>query len=238
MILPFRFETIAMLIQIITTFPGLFVSPFSQSIVKRAIETGVADIEILDLRRFARDKHGRLDDYPFGGGPGMVMKPEPLFNAVEFLLTGSKIRPRVVLLSPQGAVFNQSKADELAKLPRLILICGHYKGVDQRFIDFYVEEEISIGDYVLSGGEIPAMVLVDAVVRLIPGAISDMDSALTDSFRDNLLEAPVYTRPEEFRGLKVPEVLLSGHHAKIEEWRKAKAREVTALKRPDLYKRD
>ena len=223
-----------MLIQIVTPFPAVFDAIFSYSIVRRAIEAGVVDIETLDLRRFTNDKHITIDDYPFGGGPGMVMKPEPLFKAVEYLLEGWKEKPPVILLSAKGERFSQAKADSLSQEPRLILICGHYKGIDQRFIDHHVTEEISIGDYVLSGGEIPAMVLVDAIVRLLPGAISDMESALTDSFRGGLLEGPLYTRPEDYRGLRVPEVLLSGHHALIEEWRNVKAKEITALRRPDI----
>ena len=191
-------------------------------------------IETLDLRRFTRDKHNRLDDYPFGGGPGMVMKPEPLFAAMEFLLSGLKTKPWKVLLSARGATFDQTKADSLSELKHIILICGHYKGVDQRFVDRYVDEEISIGDYVLSGGEIPAMTIIDAVVRLLPGAISDPESALTDSFRNGLLEGPLYTRPENFRGLKAPEILISGHHAKIEAWRRSKAVETTRKIRPDM----
>ncbi|NQS98645.1 MAG: tRNA (guanosine(37)-N1)-methyltransferase TrmD [candidate division Zixibacteria bacterium] len=223
-----------MTIQILTAFPGAFDSVFSQSIIKRAIESEVVKLEIHDLRRFARDKHNRLDDTPFGGGPGMVMKPEPLFRAMEFLLTGLDYKPKTVLMSPQGTTFNQAAADALAELSHIILICGHYKGVDQRFIDEYVEEELSIGDYILTGGEIPAMVVVDSVVRLLPEAISDIESAMTDSFRDGLLEGPVYTRPENFRGLKVPEILLSGHHSKIAEWRRQQAIKTTQTKRPDL----
>ena len=225
-----------MLIQILTAFPGMFDSVFSQSIVKRAVESNVIKLEIHDLRRFARDKHNRLDDTPFGGGPGMVMKPEPLFRAMDFLLTGLDYKPKTILMSPQGTSFSQAKADDLAEQAHLILICGHYKGVDQRFIDRFVDEEISIGDYVLTGGEIPAMVVVDSVIRLLPGAISDIESAMTDSFRDGLLEGPVYTRPEIFRGLKVPEILLSGHHAKIAEWRRQQAVKATQKKRPDLLK--
>jgi tRNA (guanine37-N1)-methyltransferase len=214
----------------------MFDTVFSHSIVKRAQEAEVVKIETYDLRRFARDKHHRLDDYPFGGGPGMVMKPEPLFLALEFLLTGIKEKPHIILTTPQGVPFSQVKADELAQLRHLIIVCGHYKGVDQRFIDRYVDEEISLGDYVLSGGEIPAMVLVDSVVRLLPGAISDPDSASTDSFRHGLLEGAVYTRPENYRGLKVPETLISGNHARIEEWRKEMSLNTTIRKRPDLLK--
>jgi tRNA (guanine37-N1)-methyltransferase len=223
-----------MLFQVVTPFPEMFESVFSQSIVKRAIDTGVVKVETFDLRRFTTDKHNTIDDYQFGGGPGMVMKPDPLFKTLEFLLQGSSDKPLIYLLSAKGKTFNQVKADELTGFDRIILVCGHYKGVDQRFIDKFIDEEISIGDYVLSGGEIPAMVIIDAVVRLIPGAISDPESALTDSFRNGLLEGPIYTRPEDFRGLSVPEILMSGHHAKIEEWRKEKSIETTRKHRPDL----
>ena len=213
----------------------MFDGVFSQSIVKRALDRGIAKIELHDLRRYTRDKHNTIDDYQFGGGPGMVMKPEPLFRAMEFLLNGLNYSPKKILMSAKGKSFNQETADSLAKLDHLILVCGHYKGIDQRFIDRFIDEEISIGDYVLSGGEIPAMCLVDSVVRLLPGAISDPESALTDSFRNGLLEGPLYTRPENFRGLAAPEVLMSGHHANIEKWRREKAMESTQNLRPDLF---
>jgi len=213
----------------------MFDGVFSQSIVKRALDRGIAKIELHDLRRYTRDKHNTIDDYQFGGGPGMVMKPEPLFRAMEFLLNGLNYSPKKILMSAKGKSFNQETADSLAKLDHLILVCGHYKGIDQRFIDRFIDEEISIGDYVLSGGEIPAMCVVDSVVRLLPGAISDPESALTDSFRNGLLEGPLYTRPENFRGLAAPEVLMSGHHANIEKWRREKAMESTQNLRPDLF---
>lgn len=226
------------LIQILTAFPGIFDSVFSHSIIKRAVQFGALAIEVVDLRRFARDKHNRLDDTQYGGGPGMVMKPEPLFRAVEFLKTGLGTAPKVVLMSAGGATFDQAKADSLAKERHLIIVCGRYKGVDQRFIDACVDEEISIGDYVLSGGEIPAMAVVDSVARLLPGVLGDRDSALTDSFREGLLEGPLYTRPVEYRGLKTPEVLLSGNHRLIEEWRAERALEKTQCLRPELLKRE
>ena len=223
-----------MLIQIVTAFPGMFESVFAHSIVKRAVEAGLVEIDVIDLRLFTRDKHNRVDDTPFGGGPGMVMKPEPLFRAAEALIEKSPVKPRIILTSAKGKVFKQVEADRLASEEHFIIFCGHYKGVDQRFIDYMVDEEISVGDYILTGGEIPAMIIVDSVVRLIPGAISDIESAMSDSFRDNLLEGPVYTRPEEFRGMKVPDILLSGHHANIEKWRKHQALEITKARRPDL----
>lgn len=215
----------------------MFDTVFAHSIVKRAVEAGLVRIEAVDLRPFTLDKHNRVDDTPFGGGPGMVMKAEPLFRAAEFLTGQAENKPRILLTSAQGKPFDQDTADRLAQEKHLVIFCGHYKGVDQRFIDQWVEEEISVGDYVLSGGEIPAMMIVDAVVRLQPGAISDIDSAMTDSFRNGLLEGPVYTRPEEFRGLKVPEILISGHHAKIAEWRRQQALEITRVRRPDLLEK-
>ena len=223
-----------MFIQIITAFPGMFDTVFSHSIVRRAVEMGAVNFEIADLRRFARDKHNRLDDTQYGGGSGMVMKPEPLFRAVEYLKMGSADNPLTVLMSASGEKLDQTIADELAKLDRLILVCGRYKGVDQRFVDHHIDREISIGDYVLSGGEIPAMVVVDSIVRLLPGVLGDRDSAMTDSFREGLLEGPIYTRPEDYRGLKVPEVLLEGHHKKIEEWRREGALNKTRQIRPEL----
>lgn len=229
---------IIMLFQIITAFPKMFDTIFSQSIVKRALDRGIAEIEIHDLRRYTRDKHNTIDDYQFGGGPGMVMKPEPLFRAMEFLLNGLSYSPKKILMSAKGKTFDQETADSLAKLDHVILVCGHYKGIDQRFIDRFIDEEISIGDYILSGGEIPAMCVIDSVVRLLPGAITDPESALTDSFRNGLLEGPLYTRPENFRGLTVPDVLMSGHHANIEKWRREKALESTQNLRPDLFENE
>ena len=215
----------------------MFETVFSQSIVKRALDRNIVDIEVHDLRRYTRDKHNTIDDYQFGGGPGMVMKPEPLFKAMESILSGSAGVPKKILMSAKGRTFDQKIADSLAKLEQVVLICGHYKGIDQRFIDRFIDEEISIGDYVLSGGEIPAMCVIDSVVRLLPGAISDPESAMTDSFRNGKLEGPLYTRPENFRGLIVPEVLMSGHHANIEKWRHEKALEETKKNRPDLFQK-
>ena len=225
-----------MLIQIVTAFPGMFDSVFSHSIVKRAIEGGLVEIEPIDLRPYTQDKHNRVDDTPFGGGPGMVMKPEPLFRAADDLCSKAATRPKIILTSAQGIPFGQQTANRLAAEDHLLIFCGHYKGVDQRFIDKHVDEEISIGDYILSGGEIPAMVIIDALVRLIPGAISDIGSAMTDSFWNGLLEGPVYTRPEVYEGMEVPEILLSGHHAKIAEWRRITAIEITKKRRPDLLR--
>lgn len=223
-----------MLIHVVTAFPGMFETVFSHSICKRAVDSGLVKIEAVDLRRFARDKHNRLDDTQYGGGPGMVMKPEPLFRALEFLKTGLRHMPKVILMSASGALFDQRTADWLAKEERLVIICGRYKGIDQRFIDACVDREISIGDYVVSGGEIPAMVVIDSIIRLLPGALGDRDSALTDSFRNGALEGPLYTRPDDFRGLKVPAVLISGDHRKIDEWRQERSQAKTKSIRPDL----
>ena len=227
-----------MRIYVLTLFPRMFESPLSESIVGRAIEAGKLDIRIRNVRDHARDKHHVTDDAPYGGGAGMVMKVEPLVEAVETIqneLTPDKAH--VIYLSPQGRVFNQELAGELARRPHLILICGRYEGVDQRVLDLVVDEELSIGDYVLTGGELPAMVAIDAVARLIPGVVGCADSVEEESFRNGLLDWPHYTRPEEFRGLRVPETLLSGHHAKIREWRLNQAIEKTKRVRPDLYEK-
>ena len=220
-----------MKIDIVTLFPEMFVGPFDQSIISRAMKKKLVEIRIHQLRDWATDKHHLTDDRPFGGGPGMVLKPEPLFGSVERLKTENT---KVLLMSPQGSVFKQTKAQSLKEESHIIIVCGRYEGVDQRFIDELVDEEISIGDYVLSGGEPAAIVVVDAIVRLIPGAIGKGESLDNESFNENLLDFPVYTQPAEFRGLKVPEVLLSGHHGEIARWRKNKAEEKTRKVRPEL----
>ncbi len=218
-------------IDIVTLFPEMFVGPFDHSIINRARNKNLVEIKIHQLRDWALNKHHLTDDRPFGGGPGMVLKPEPLFGAVESLKNKST---KVILMSPQGSVFSQKKASALKGESHLIIVCGRYEGVDQRFIDALVDEEISIGDYVLSGGEVAAMVIVDSVVRLIPGAIGKEESLENESFNGNLLDYPVYTQPAEFRGLKVPDVLLSGHHGEIAKWRQEKAEEKTKEVRPEL----
>jgi tRNA (guanine37-N1)-methyltransferase len=218
---------------ILTIFPGMLEGPLSESILRRAREAGILDVRVHDLRRWSAPPHHRVDDVPYGGGAGMVFKPEPIFAAVEELSIEPP-RPWVVLLSPQGRRLDQSLACELSRRPRLLLVCGRYEGVDERVREKLVDEEISIGDYVLSGGEPAAAVVVDAVGRLVPGVLGDPLSAERDSFSDGLLDYPHYTRPAEFRGLRVPEVLLSGHHAAIERWRREAALAVTARKRPDL----
>ena len=229
-----------MRIDILTLFPDICRAPLSESMMKRAQENGALDLHIHNLRDWTRDKHHVVDDAPFGGGQGMVMKPEPIFAAVEDLKSRSGpsrtgIREsRIVLMSPTGRRLNQEMAKEFSREERLIIVCGHYEGVDHRVIDHLIDDEISIGDYVLTNGAIAAVVFVDAVVRLLPGVLGDEQSAMDDSFSSGLLEGPQYTRPAEFRGWKVPDVLLSGNHAQIAEWRKAQARQRTHKNRPDL----
>ena len=214
-------------VNIITLFPEFFTGPLGLSIPKRAAEAGLVTYNCVDLRSFATDKHKTVDDAPFGGGPGMVMKPEPFFDAVESV--GAKAP--IVLLSPRGKVFSHADAERFAQGTELTFLCGHYKDVDQRVADHLATEEISLGDFVLSGGEPAALAIVDAVVRLLPGAMSDIESARTDSFYDRGLSAPSYTRPAEYRGYKVPDVLLSGHHAQIERWRKEEGERLTRDRR-------
>jgi tRNA (guanine37-N1)-methyltransferase len=226
-----------MRIDILTIFPGMFRGPFEESIVKRAVEKGIVQIFLHDIRDYASDRHRTVDDYPFGGGQGMLMKPEPLFAAVEDVQGQAPERGPVVLLTPQGRLFDGEVAVELARHDRLILICGHYEGVDARVHEHLATDEISIGDYVLSGGELAAMVVVDAVVRQIPGALGSPLSSADDSFAQGLLEHPQYTRPAEFRGMSVPEVLLSGNHGEIARWCRRQSLLRTAQRRPDLLAR-
>ena len=221
-----------MKIDILTIFPDMFTGPFENSIIKRARESDLVHIDIHDIRDFSTNKHKKVDDYPYGGGAGMVMKPEPIFAALEHI--GCNQETEIIVLSPQGRQFTQDQAAALSQKERLILLCGHYEGIDQRVYDYFNTVEVSIGDYVLTGGEIPAMVITDAVVRLIPGSLGKEESHLNDSFQDGLLEHPHYTRPQEYRGLEVPDVLLSGNHQEIEKWRKEKSLENTKRKRPDL----
>jgi tRNA (guanine37-N1)-methyltransferase len=218
-------------IDILTLFPDICRGPLGESIMKRAQENGIVDLRIHNLRDWTTDKHHIVDDAPFGGGQGMVMKPEPIFAAVEDLRNQAS---RVVLMSPAGDRFDQQMGTQLSQEPHVIIVCGHYEGVDHRVIEHLVDLEISIGDYVLTNGAIAAVVLVDAIVRLLPGALGHEQSAVDDSFNHGLLEAPHYTRPAEFRDWKVPEVLLSGNHAEIAKWRKEQAIKRTREKRPDL----
>lgn len=224
-----------MKISIITLFPASF-DILNSSILKRAQAKGKVKFELINLRDFGSGKHQVVDDRPYGGGAGMVLKPDILAKTLKSLRLHLK-GVSVVLTSASGIPYKQEKAREFSKLDHLIIVCGHYEGVDQRFIDKYVNEEISIGDYVLTGGEIPAMVIVDSVVRLIKGVLKKPEATINESFSENLLEGPQYTRPEEFEGIKVPEVLLSGDHKKIAEWRKDKSQELTKKIRPDLLKR-
>lgn len=224
-----------MKIHIITAFPDLLRGPFDESIIKRSREKQLVEIFIHDLRQYSNDKHHRIDDYPYGGGPGMIIKPEPIFNCIESVLESYQINePNLIFLTPQGQKYSQTKAKQLVTKDHLIFLCGHYKGVDERVREYWKMDEISIGDYVLTGGELPALVIIDSVIRLIPGAISDLDSAKTDSFYQNMLDCPSYTRPEVYRNMAVPAVLLSGHHAEIEKWKKDKALQRTIKVRPDL----
>lgn len=220
-------------VDILTLFPDFFDSPLSESILKRAQEGGHAEIHSHDIREFATDKHRQCDDLPYGGGAGMVMKPEPLVAAIESVMELNPGAPRV-LMTPQGNVFDQARASTLSQGEGLILVCGHYEGVDERVRQGWIDHEISIGDFVLTGGEPAALVVLDATVRLIEGVVGNAESLEDESFSAPLLEYPHYTRPREFRGMQVPEVLLSGHHAKIEQWRREKALERTRERRPDL----
>ena len=222
-----------MTIDIISVVPDLLTSPFAHSIMKRAADKGLLAVNVINLRDYTTYARAQVDDYQFGGGAGMVMMIEPLVNAVESLQK-EKVYDEVIYLTPDGETFNQKMANTLSLKNNLLMICGHYKGIDQRFRDHFVTKEISIGDYVLSGGELAAAVLTDAIGRLLPGVLNDESSALTDSFQDNLLAPPVYTRPEVFRGWSIPDVLKSGNHKLIEDWRNKQAIERTTLRRPDI----
>lgn len=227
-----------MRIDILTLFPEMFESPLSCSILKRARDAGIVEVVLANIRDFAPDNYRKVDDKPYGGGPGMVMMPGPIFDCIDHVRKLSREKPRLILLTPQGRKFDQAKALELSRESRLILIAGKYEGFDERIRIGLDAEQISIGDYILNGGEIAAMVVIDAVVRLLPGALGDDDSAKDDSFSNGLLEYPQYTRPETFRGMKVPDILLSGHHAEIQKWRKQQALERTKKYRPDLLEDD
>ena len=226
-----------MRIDILTLFPQMFEVPFSFGILRRAVDSGLVRLNLHDIRAYTHDKHHTADDYPYGGGAGMVLKPEPIFEAVESIKAGIKDEDGelpVVLLTPQGRLFSQSIAQELAEYRHLVLICGHYEGVDERVREHLATDEISIGDFVLTGGEIPAMVVVDAVVRLLPGVLGSEDSPLDDSHASGLLKYPQYTRPADYRGWSVPEVLLSGNHARIAKWRREQIIQRTLERRPEL----
>ena len=226
-----------MRIDILTIFPEMFEGPFSHSIVKRAKEKGLAEIHLHNIRDFATDKHRRVDDYPFGGGAGMVMMIEPVLNCIEGLKK-DRDYDEIIFMTPDGEKFDQPIANQLSILKNIILLCGHYKGIDERLREHVITREISIGDYVLSGGELAAAVVTDSIVRILPGVLGDETSALSDSFQDDLLSPPVYTRPADYKGWKVPEILLSGHDRKIAEWRYDQALERTKKRRPDLLDGD
>ena len=223
-----------MKIDILTLFPEIFHSIFNWSIIGRAVEKELVKLNSIDIRDFSKDKHKRVDDYPFGGGPGMVMKPEPIYEAIKSV---KKDGSKVIYLSPKGKVYNQEMANKLVREKHLILLSGHYEGIDNRIVENYVDEEISIGDYVLTGGEIPALVLLDSIVRLIPGVLSSKESFMEESHYNGLLEYPQYTRPRNFKGDNVPEVLLSGNHKEIEKWRLYESLKITYLNRIDLIKK-
>ncbi|WP_188205785.1 tRNA (guanosine(37)-N1)-methyltransferase TrmD [Alkalibacillus aidingensis] len=227
-----------MKLDILTLFPEMFTGVFESSILKKAREKGAYDYQLVDFRDYTENKHRKVDDYPYGGGAGMVLTPQPLFDAVEDLKKQNQTEPRVVLLCPQGERYTQQKAEELAEEEHLVLVCGHYEGFDERVRTELATDEISIGDYVLTGGELGAMVIADSVVRLLPGVLGNEDSAVKDSFSINLLEHPHYTRPSDFRGHKVPDVLMSGNHQKIEEWRRYQSLKRTFERRPDLIDED
>ncbi len=219
-------------IHVLSLFPDMFSGVFGASILKKAQEKGAVNLEVTDIRTFSGNKHNQVDDYPYGGGAGMVLKPEPMFSAVEAITAGKQ--PRIILMCPQGERFTQKKAEELAQETELVFLCGHYEGYDERIRQHLVTDEISIGDFVLTGGELGAMTVIDSVVRLLPGVLGQEDSHIQDSFSTGLLEHPHYTRPAEFRGMKVPDVLLSGNHAKIEQWREEQSLKRTFERRPDL----
>ncbi|HLS20435.1 MAG TPA: tRNA (guanosine(37)-N1)-methyltransferase TrmD [Bacillota bacterium] len=223
-------------IDVLTLFPEMFTGVLNSSILKRANEREKFSYNLINYREYADNKHQKVDDYPYGGGAGMVLSPQPIFDAVETITEQAVKKPRIVLLCPQGETYNQQKAEELAEEDHLVLICGHYEGYDERIRKHLVTDEISIGDYVLTSGELGALVIMDSVVRLLPGVLGNRQSAVDDSFSTGLLEHPHYTRPANFRGYKVPEILLSGHHENIMKWRKKKALERTYKRRKDLLK--
>lgn len=219
---------------ILTLFPEMVLNGLHTSIIGRAAEKGLLSIEAIDIREYSTDKHRHVDDYPYGGGAGMVMQPMPICDAYDGLCEKIGKKPRVIYMTPQGRVFNQKIAEELAQEEDLVFLCGHYEGIDERALELIATDYLSIGDYVLTGGELPAMVMIDCISRLIPGVLNNDTSAEFESFHDNLLEYPQYTRPEEYKGLRVPEVLLSGHHKNIDAWRREQSIKRTYERRPDL----
>lgn len=223
---------------VMTLFPEMIDSYCSESMIKRAIERNLIEVEAVNIRDFSENKHKKVDDYPFGGGAGMVMTPQPVKSAYDDIISRSKsVNRSVIFVTPRGRMFNQEMAKKLSKKDEIILLCGHYEGIDQRVVDMIVTDEISLGDFVLTGGELPALCILDSVSRLIPGVLNRAESFEDESFENNLLEYPQYTRPRVFNEVEVPEVLLSGNHKKIEEWRLKKSEEVTEARRPDLWKK-
>ncbi|MBR5788795.1 MAG: tRNA (guanosine(37)-N1)-methyltransferase TrmD [Lachnospiraceae bacterium] len=222
---------------ILTLFPEMVMSGLNESIIGRAKEKGIIDIEAVNIRDYTEDKHKKVDDYPYGGGAGMVMQAQPIYDAHKAVTENMKGSIRTIYLTPQGKVFNQDMAVELAETDNLVLLCGHYEGVDERVLEEIVTDYVSIGDFVLTGGELPAMVMVDAISRMVPGVLTNDESGTTESFHNYLLEYPQYSRPEEWHGRKVPDVLLSGHHKNIEDWRLSQSIERTRERRPDLYEK-
>lgn len=221
-----------------TLFPDIFTSYMNESIMKRAVEKEIIEVHVYNIRDYSTNKHKKVDDYPFGGGAGMVMTPQPIYDTYKHIVDKFDIKdPKVIYLTPKGRVFKQTIAEELSNGEDVILLCGHYEGVDQRIIDLIITDEISIGDFVLTGGELPALIMIDAISRLIPGVLNQNESFEEESFKDNLLEYPHYTRPRDFEGLKVPDVLLSGNHKNIDEWRKNESIKITKERRKDLYEK-
>lgn len=229
-------------IDVVTIFPDMFDNIIEFGVLKEAFKKNICQLNIYNLRDFSNYKHGRVDDRPYGGGPGMVLMPEPIDNAITFIKKKNKIKKKekqkTILLAPRGEKLNQNKLKYLSNLENIILICGRYEGVDERVIDSLIDFEISIGDYVLTGGEIPAMVIIDGAIRLLPGVVGKEESLKSESFEDNLLDYPQYTRPPVFKGMDVPKILLSGNHKDIQKWRKEKSLEITRIKRPDLIDKD
>ena len=223
-----------MIFHVLTLFPDMIRDGLNTSVTGRALASGRIRLNAVNIRDYSKDKHKHVDDYPYGGGAGMVMQPEPIALAYEDIVKDMEKRPRVIYVTPQGSVFNQSMAEELAKEEELVFLCGHYEGVDERILEEIVSDFVSIGDYVLTGGELPALVMMDAISRLVPGVLNNEDSAEFESFHDNLLEHPHYTRPVEYRGSRVPDVLLSGHHGNIDRWRREQSLKRTLERRPDL----
>ena len=226
-----------MVFHVLTLFPEMIRDGLNTSVTGRALDKGLISLNAVNIRDFSTDKHLHVDDYPYGGGAGMVMQPDPIYRAYRSIVGEGGKRPRVLYMTPQGSVFDQPMAEELAGEEELIFLCGHYEGVDERILEEIVTDYVSIGDYVLTGGELPAMVMIDAIARLVPGVLNNEDSAEFESFHDNLLEHPHYTRPASFLGKEVPEVLLSGHHARIEEWRRQESLKRTYERRPDLLEK-